>query len=348
MPTPTVTPTPTATPSPTPTPTPTPVLDAPIELRPAEIAVGRDLVFPMEIWTNLDEDQSVTGAEVHVDFDAAFLEVVDANYGTPRSSIETDSQNLSIVLSGQNVVDNQAGHIDYTALANPNAPFPTGAFRVATIYFKGKQETPAENATEVTFSFSGGRKTGVDFGGDLVAGQHGNAIVNILDELPLIGQLALQGGSRLDSGWQVPVTVRFIGAGAAFTAQILTATTEVDQVDPQTGDPILARFTVSPIPSGTYDIAIKSEHTLTSIKRNVDVTYMRVNVDFGTLLEGDANDDGRISIHDFGLLVGSFGKTTGAAEFDPRADFDRNGGVNISDFGLLAVNFGKQSLIEVP
>jgi hypothetical protein len=75
---------------------------------------------------------------------------------------------------------------------------------------------------------------------------------------------------------------------------------------------------------------------------------MRVNVDFGTLLEGDANDDGRISIHDFGLLVGSFGKTTGAAEFDPRADFDRNGGVNISDFGLLAVNFGKQSLIEVP
>jgi hypothetical protein len=302
----------------------------------------------MEIWTNVAQGQSVTGVEVHVDFDAAFLEVVDPNYGSPRSSIESDSQNLSIVLPGQNVVDNAAGQIDYTALANPNVPFPTGAFRVATIYFKGKQETPAENATEVRFSFASGRKTGVDFGGDLVAGQHGNAIANILDELPLVGQLVLQGGARLESGWQVPVTVRFLGTGAAFTAQVLTATTEVDQVDPQTGAPILARFTVSPIPSGTYDIAIKSEHTLMSIKRNVDITYMRVNVDFGTLLEGDANDDGRISIHDFGLLALSFGKTTGAAGFDPRVDFDRNGGVNISDFGLLAVNFGKQSLIEIP
>jgi hypothetical protein len=59
------------------------------------------------------------------------------------------------------------------------------------------------------------------------------------------------------------------------------------------------------------------------------------DVDFGTLWEGDANDDNYVNITDFSLLATGF-----YPQYDERADFNEDGLVNITDFSLLASNFG--------
>jgi hypothetical protein len=79
----------------------------------------------------------------------------------------------------------------------------------------------------------------------------------------------------------------------------------------------------------------------------VTISLPSTSIDMGTLLEGDADNDGIVNISDFGILAVSFGKMDGEPGYDDRADFDRNGIINISDFGLLAVDFMKMSPIEI-
>lgn len=53
---------------------------------------------------------------------------------------------------------------------------------------------------------------------------------------------------------------------------------------------------------------------------------------------GDANQDGRVDLDDFGVLKGNFG---GVGLSIP-GDLDHSGAVDLSDFGLLKQNFGRQ------
>jgi len=147
--------------------------------------------------------------------------------------------------------------------------------------------------------------------------------------------VALQGSSRPDpDGWAIPVTVTI---GSTSYGPITTN---------KSGDSAICQIT--DVMSGTYDIAIDGDTTLTNIKRGVTITEGTNSLDMGTLLEGDANGDGIINISDFGILAVAFVSTPSDSNWDARADFDRNGIVNISDFGLLAVNFMKTSPVEVP
>jgi hypothetical protein len=155
--------------------------------------------------------------------------------------------------------------------------------------------------------------------------------------------VVLQGGSsRPPEGWEVPITIEFFSPGA----------------NVMTGTPV-ARFDVTTTKSGstavcqcsalfgTYDITVVSEHTLLNVKRNVVIFGPSTGVGMGTLLEGNANDDGIINISDFGILAESYMKTEGEPGYDARADFDRNGIINITDFGLLADNYMKMSPVDV-
>jgi hypothetical protein len=99
---------------------------------------------------------------------------------------------------------------------------------------------------------------------------------------------------------------------------------------------------------GNYDITAVSEHTLLNVKRNVTVIAPCTTVNLGTLLEGNANNNDRVNILDFGLLATSYGKSKGNVAYNPMADFDRNDIVNIFDFGLLSMNYLKIAPIEVP
>jgi hypothetical protein len=54
---------------------------------------------------------------------------------------------------------------------------------------------------------------------------------------------------------------------------------------------------------------------------------------------GDLNDDGKVDIFDYNILVGDYGKI-GSAGFVP-SDIDKNGKVDIFDYNLLVANYGK-------
>jgi len=145
----------------------------------------------------------------------------------------------------------------------------------------------------------------------------------------------LQGSSRPDpAGWAIPVTVTIDDT------EYHCDTAKADDEDK-------AICQIDELTPGTYTITIISDTTLQNIRENVVISAGDNAVDMGTLLEGDANQDGIINISDFGILAVAFMKSYGEDGYDPQADFDRNGIVNISDFGLLAVNFMQTSPIQV-
>jgi hypothetical protein len=312
-------------------------LDAPIFLDPASsenICIGQ--TFTLDIKTNVDGEQPVSGVQAFVDFDPTYLEVLSV---TPGASLPT-------VL--QNTYDNTAGTIDYSA-GKLGAPFPTGEFTVATIEFEALAET---SGTAVTFSFTGPRTTAVDLGGSPIPGIHGDATVEIVPGALVDISVVLQGGSRPPEGWEVPITIRFFSPGADVMTdtpiyEFNLTTTKVDST---------ATCQCAGVMPGTYDITVKASNcpeceegncTLTNVKRSVVISTPSTSLDMGTLLAGDANCSGIINISDFGILAVSYMCTVGAPCYDCRADFDCNGIINISDFGLLAVNYMKMSPIDV-
>jgi hypothetical protein len=155
--------------------------------------------------------------------------------------------------------------------------------------------------------------------------------------------LVLQGESRPDAGWVVPLTVKFFTPGTTTPVNVLTAVPvyTFNLTTSKSGSTAIAQ--ASGVTAGTYDISVVSPQCLINVKRSVVITAPATNVNMGTLLEGNANDDSIINIQDFGLLAAAYGKSTGASGFNIQADFDRSGTINITDFGLLAASYGKFS-----
>lgn len=95
-------------------------------------------------------------------------------------------------------------------------------------------------------------------------------------------------------------------------------------------------FALVDLTPGVYDIRVKNRHTLRSVRLAVTLTAGGTSaVDFGTLLEGDANNDNSVNITDFSVLATGF-----YPQYDARADFNEDGQVNVTDFSLLASSFG--------
>ncbi len=304
-------------------------LDAPVFLDPASsenICIGQ--TFSLEIKADVDDEQPVSGVQAFIDFDPAYLEVQSV---TPGPALPT------VV---QNIYNNSAGTIDYSA-GKLGEPFPTGTFTVATIEFKALAET--SSTTAVTFSFAGSRKTIVDFGGNPIPGTHGDATVEIIPGALADISVVLQGGSRPDEGWEIPITIKFFSPGA----DVMTDSPLYEFSLTTTKSDGIATCQCTGVMPDTYDITAVSEHTLINVKRNVVISTPSTAVDMGTLLEGNANDDIIINISDFGILAVSYMKMEGEPGYDARADFDRNGIINISDFGLLAVNYMIMSPVDV-
>ncbi|MEK7353283.1 MAG: hypothetical protein AABZ77_02110, partial [Chloroflexota bacterium] len=161
--------------------------------------------------------------------------------------------------------------------------------------------------------------------------------------------VVLQGGQRPDAGWVVPLAVKFFTPGV----DVMTATPIYTFTENTTKVGSTAAANVSSIIPGTYDITVKSAHTLLNVKRNVVILSPSTAVNMGTLLEGNAKEDtltnaSIINIFDFGVLSGGWNKLSTDVGFDSQADFDRNGIVNIFDFGLLSGNWNKVAPITVP
>jgi hypothetical protein len=164
--------------------------------------------------------------------------------------------------------------------------------------------------------------------------------------------VVLQGGVRPTAGYVIPITVKFF---STLGGNVLTATSNYTSTQNTTrvGVTTTVIANVTAIPPDTYDITVKSDHTLLSVKRNVVISEPSTNVTMGTLFEGNANESNPpntniINISDFTTLSATYAKSLGAPGYNAQADFDRNNIVNISDFTLLSGNYQKSSPITVP
>ena len=95
---------------------------------------------------------------------------------------------------------------------------------------------------------------------------------------------------------------------------------------------------VSGIAPGTYEVAVKYSNTL-QVVETVMLDEGANGLDFGQLPAGDANDDNRVSLNDFLVLVASFNLQAGDSGYDDRADFNGDERVTLGDFLLLVGNF---------
>jgi len=268
--------------------------------------------------------------------------VVDADEATAGTQI-TPGPSLPRIL--ENDVDNALGLISYSA-GQLLEPFPQGSFNVASIQFLVKA-VQGQFSTPIAIAFNEPDLSAVDFKGDSIAGQHSDSGVTVMPGVDVNISLALQGGSRPESGWSVPVTVCFFAQGTAAAGAILTAEPLFYFELTTVKNDSRAQAQAPDIFPGTYDISLSSPHCLTNFMRDVEITAPSGSLDLGVLLEGNANDDDKISIQDFGLLAAAYGAGEGESRFDAATDFDRNHKTNIADFGLLAGNYSLIGPLEV-
>jgi len=143
------------------------------------------------------------------------------------------------------------------------------------------------------------------------------------------GTVTLQGRPPAPHpAWSVPLTVNLYQPGTTNLLASFTPTTDNS-----------GAFAIAGITPGQYDVAVKNFHTLQVVKAAVDINAATGTVDFGTLLEGDANDDNIVSLLDFSILSSVFNALSTDADFDERADFNEDGAITLLDFSLLSSNF---------
>ena len=307
------------------------------------------------------------------------------------TSLGTDNYTISVSASGyiteyyQDTYDNSSAiPVSVTAPNNtPNINFILEPAPVPTVTSISPASGPLVGGTALTISgtgFSGA--TAVSFGGTPATGftvdndtqitatspagtgtvdvtvttAGGTSVTSSADQftytVDVYIAVALQGGSRPDAGWVVPLTVKFF----APSADVLTGTPlfifDLTTAKNVNGDTTTAIAQASGINSGIYDISAVTPTCLTNEKKNVVITAPSTEVDLGTLLEGESNTLPKsvnvINSQDFGVLASAYRKKSTESGYDAMADFDGNGRVNSQDFGLLAANYGKRAPIIVP
>jgi len=288
------------------------------------VSVGQIFTLAIEIEAG---SQSVDGAEAHLDFDREYLRVVDSEGKETDTIIGWEALPTEL----QNQADNSVGQIDYSA-GTFGTP-PSGTFTLAMIRFKAISETAN---TVLVFTFTSPRKTDVVFEGQSVLGSHTDGSVKVEGGTSINATVNLQGrGAAPDASWSVPLTLALHPPGGGEHTYVFTPTTDSS-----------GTFSVSGITPGSYEATVKNIHTLGNRKAVTLISGANA-ISFGTLLEGDANDDNCINITDFSLLRTAFATCEGDGKFDPRTDFNEDGCVNISDFSLLRTNFGLCGDIDV-
>lgn len=107
------------------------------------------------------------------------------------------------------------------------------------------------------------------------------------------------------------------------------------------------RATMTGVSQGVYDVWVHRNTSLVKVCRARSLAAGDHLIDMGSLFEGDANQDGRISILDFSILASSYGLSEGDSGYDARGDFNGDGRISVLDFSLLASNYGLEGPVEV-
>ncbi len=280
------------------------------------VTIGDD--FSVDIKVTISAGEAVNTAEAHINFDPTYLEVVSITTGAA----------LSNVLWNQ--YDNLMGTIDYAAGAGFGSPAPTATFVLATLNLEAKAVT---EATPLTFVYNKPLRETIAVVGFYDVLNHTavvNGSVEILSLGSLNGHVDLQGRpTPPDARWETPLTVVFFESGTSNVVRTENVTTDNE-----------GNFTVADVENGTYDIGVKCPRSLSELVTGVVFSGGTTTpVSFGTLREGDANNDDAITGADYAYLYTYFGATS-----DPGleyCDFNRDGVVSGLDYSLLWANFGQ-------
>ncbi|MBI4579046.1 MAG: hypothetical protein HY718_05045, partial [Planctomycetes bacterium] len=244
----TSTPTSTATPTVTPTATPTATPTQPIAMYflPAQVETRVGQVVTAELWVNTGS-QAIASIDASLDFESAYLEVVDASGNPASANVFIPGVTLPVVNFNQ--ADNTNGGATFSAgIAMGGSP-AGGEFRLAAVRLRAR----AANATGAAVRYhwtddpNDPRNTIVaDLDGNLLEATFQPLAVRI-SGANLAGTVQLQGrGSAPSSRWAVPLTVTLSLTGTVSPAYVFTPTADTS-----------GRFTVTGIAPGTYDVRVK-------------------------------------------------------------------------------------------
>ena len=157
--------------------------------------------------------------------------------------------------------------------------------------------------------------------------------------------VVLQGDSRPDAGWAVPLTVKLFTPGADLLNDSPTYEFAVTTRKSKTKG--MAVCEITGIAPGTYDMTVLGESTLVNTRKSVVISAPKTSVDLGTLLEGDINHDAIINLDDYAILSKYWLESDSQVDDNIRVDFDHSGLVNAADLCLLATNWLRISPVEI-
>jgi len=160
------------------------------------------------------------------------------------------------------------------------------------------------------------------------------------DYLPLILTGTLEGhinfyrkASSGDPTWETPLVVRFFDN----TTKLEMGWSPINITTDAWGN-----FTIEYIGVGTYDIGIKNYTSLSELNTSITLTAGNTTVvDFGTMREGDANNDDYIDASDYAALSAAWLSYPGQPNWDAKADYNRDNYIDASDYALLSFNWLK-------
>ena len=157
--------------------------------------------------------------------------------------------------------------------------------------------------------------------------------------------VGLQGDGRPDSGWAIPLAVKFFAPGADVLNE--APIYEFESTSVRSAEGLSAVCEVPGIVFGTYDVTVRGDSTLLNAKRGVVVSGANASAAMGTLLEGDANQDHTVNLADYAVLAMCWLASDAEGGYDIRADFDRNGLLDMADLYLWATNWLRNSPVDV-
>jgi len=318
-----------------------PTPGANFRIEPPSQTVGIGQIFEVEIWVDAST-QEVDTVQAYVDFDTTYIQAVDEfdNIIAGTASdviIPGDITTTHLTTKLDNQVDNDNGYADIAYGMPPGGTPANTDFLFGTVRFMAMAETAS---TALVFHTSGLRYTMAIRSFNDVTGTISGGEVTIVPCVPLNISVTLQGRPPAPNAqWIIPVEVWFHAPDAPWTEEVGNGSLFYFQTT-TTNDGII-ELCVEP---GTYDIRVKGLTTLKNIAFNVDIYPPgTVEVDLGTLLEGDVNGDNMVTGLDYSAVIMCFGYAVDDPQAPvptPRCDFNNDGYVTGLDYSAVIMNFG--------
>jgi hypothetical protein len=274
---------------------------------PSSIKPGED--FELTLQFVPDKEKPADGIQVYLEFDPTKLEIT----GVENPGV------LDFTLL--NKFDNAEGYINFAAASLFN-DVPTEAFPLVTLRAK---VLPTAKGDEITFHFNPDKSV-VSSKSEYIPQNYEDIVIALAMEEILKCKVSLQGRPNPpDSRWVTELTISTGG--------------KQDSVTTDDSGYCELPNSLLPLPTGSNFICAKKPHALQNkVEANIPLADDEV-IDFGTLIEGDTDDDNKLWLPDFDLIRQNINKCEGEPDYNANADLDADGCVTEADARLFQANF---------